>query len=78
MMKCPTCGAELGEGVSLCSHCGANLGPQGAASQPLWKRRVQELKWIIVAYIILSLACMSCACLVGYRTQWILWKLGLR
>ncbi|MBN1978310.1 MAG: zinc ribbon domain-containing protein [Anaerolineae bacterium] len=81
-MNCPKCGALVREGATFCNHCGAPLKtspeiPQGDATKPVWLRRVYELKWIILAYLIASVLCMSCACLLGYRTQWILWKLGL-
>jgi hypothetical protein len=73
-MECPNCGAELAEGAATCYRCGAELSPPKSR----FAMRLQELKWIIIVYVILSLACMSCACVLGYRTQWILWKLGLR
>ena len=82
-MSCPKCGATMREGAVLCDQCGASLEaregvPQGEVPRSRLMRRVDELKWIIVVYVILSLCCMSCACLLGYRTQWILWRLGLR
>jgi ribosomal protein L40E len=81
-MKCPKCGATNAKDAVHCEQCGASLHPAGAAPQApsssLLMARVGELKWIIVAYLVASLICMSCSCLLGYRTQWILWKLGLR
>jgi uncharacterized membrane protein YvbJ len=82
-MNCPECGREVREGAQFCNHCGARLNAewrpeQQERAEPRWKRRVYELRWIIVAYLVVSCVCMSCACLLGYRTQWILWRLGLR
>jgi uncharacterized membrane protein YvbJ len=81
-MKCPKCGATNAKDAARCKQCGARLQPAGAARQgassSLLMARVGELKWIIVAYLVASLFCMSCSCLLGYRTQWILWRLGLR
>lgn len=82
-MNCPKCGATLEEDAVLCHECGASLEvgadpPQGEAAGSRWMRRVAELKWIILFYLVMSVLCMSCACCLGYRTQWILWRLGLR
>jgi len=41
-------------------------------------RRIIEVKWIIVTYLAISTVCMSCGCLLGYRLNWILWRLNLR
>lgn len=82
-MDCPKCGATAEEGAVLCGECGASLEgladpPNGGAAGSLLMRRVSELKWIILFYLVMSVLCMSCACCLGYRTQWILWRLGLR
>jgi uncharacterized membrane protein YvbJ len=81
-MNCPKCGALVREGAGFCNRCGASLAvnaetPPEDKARPVWLKRVYELKWIILAYLIASVICMSCACLLGYRTQWILWRLGL-
>ena len=81
-MNCPECGATMREGASFCNQCGASLKAhegvsQGEVPRSHLMRRVDELKWIIVLYVILSLCCCACGCLLGYRAQWILWKLGL-
>jgi len=83
-MKCPKCGATTREGATFCNQCGASLEPAGeqaaaeSSVKPKWLRRVLELKWIIAVYLVVSVVCMACACLLGFRTQWILWTLGLR
>lgn len=82
-MNCPNCGATIQEGASLCDSCGAKLSthsepPQEGEARPLWMKRAYELRWIILAYLVASAVCMCCACLLGYRTNWILWQLGLR
>ncbi len=35
------------------------------------------LKKVIIIFAILFAVSLPCACLLGYRTQWIFWKLGL-
>jgi hypothetical protein len=37
-----------------------------------------DSKWIIIAFIVLFTITLPCACFLGYRTNWILWSLGLR
>lgn len=51
---------------------------QDAAEESRLKEILRETKWIIVAFLILCAVTLPCACCAGYRTQWILWKLGLR
>ena len=82
-MICPQCGGEMREGAQFCSQCGTSPNTQEGIQQeertrPRWVWRVNELRWVILAYVLASCVCMSCACLLGYRTQWILWRLGLR
>ena len=37
-----------------------------------------ETKWIIIAFVVLFVISLPCCCFLGYRTNWILWQLGLR
>ena len=59
-MNCPRCGAMLGEGVSICDHCGividesAIFGGPSYAPGPLPVRRMKTDRSIVV-YILLNL-----------------------
>ena len=80
-MDCPQCGAVNKEGAVQCAVCGAAMPagtepPQGGAGGSKFMSRLSELKWILIGYLIASVCCMSAACLLGYRFQWILWQLG--
>jgi len=82
-MNCPKCGAIMREDAHFCNQCGARLEghehvPKVEAPRSRLMSRIQELKWIIMIYVIMSLCCMSSAFFLGFRTNWILWKLGLR
>lgn len=37
-----------------------------------------ERKAIVVTFLILFAVSLPCCCLLGFRTNWILWQLGLR
>lgn len=37
-----------------------------------------EAKWLIIAFLVLFVISLPCCCFLGYRTNWILWQLGLR
>jgi len=50
----------------------------GEVSKPGLLSIVNDLKWIIVIYVFLVLCCGTGVFFLGYRTNWILWKLGLR
>jgi uncharacterized membrane protein YvbJ len=39
---------------------------------------LNDFKYLILIYVIFLLCCGSSALLLGFRTNWILWKLGLR
>jgi hypothetical protein len=85
-MICSVCGTVNREGAKFCNHCGKRMpiiepnqpvpAPQTSKSRVV--RILNELKWLIVIYLILSLCCGSTAFFLGFRTNWILWKLGLR
>ena len=82
-MKCPKCGAEMREGAHFCNQCGARFEqqtqiPHNASRQSRLLSIVQDMKWTIIIFAILSLCCMSSTFFLGFRTNWILWKLGLR
>ena len=82
-MQCPNCGAVNRESAKFCNLCGSKiLVSQPIPQEPVTKSRlmriVNELKWIIILYLLLSLCCGAGAFFLGYRTNWILWKLGLR
>ena len=82
-MDCKECGAAIEEGVTECAVCGATQDTGAAAPEPKSGRSslgqiLAEAKWIIVLFALWCLITLPCACCVGYRTQWILWKLGLR
>jgi hypothetical protein len=51
---------------------------QDAGEKSRLKEILSETKWIIVAFLILCAVTLPCACCAGYRTQWLLWQLGLR
>lgn len=83
-MQCPKCGAINRDNAKFCHQCGFSF-PIQHTSQPelvdkkaRLRYRIHQLKWFIIAYIILSLCCMSSSFFLGFRTNWILWKLGLR
>ena len=82
-MECSQCGASLREGATFCNKCGARLEAQARAPQErttldTWKETLMEMKWILLAFLVWCMVTCPCACFLGYRTQWILWKLGLR
>jgi uncharacterized membrane protein YvbJ len=82
-MDCPKCGAANKEGANQCVVCGESMPeernhPQRGTGSSIFMSRLSELKWILLGYLIASVCCMSAACLLGYRFQWILWQLGLR
>ncbi len=45
-------------------------------SQP--KTFWSETQWIIISLVILLVISLPCCFFLGYRTNWILWQLGLR
>lgn len=47
---------------------------RGNFLQNMWK----EGRAIIITFLVLFLITMPCCCFLGYRTNWILWQLGLR
>jgi uncharacterized membrane protein YvbJ len=82
-MQCPQCGASLREGAKFCNTCGARLEaqveiPPKRTALDAWKETLLEMKWVLLGFLILCMVTCPCACFLGYRTQWILWKLGLR
>jgi uncharacterized membrane protein YvbJ len=82
-MQCPQCGAPLREGAKFCNTCGTKLEAQAEVPQKrtalgVWKETLLGMKWILLAFLIWCMVTCPCACFLGYRTQWILWKLGLR
>jgi uncharacterized membrane protein YvbJ len=82
-MQCPQCGAPLREGAKFCNACGAKLEaqaevPQRRTALDTWKETLLGVKWILLAFLIWCAVTLPCACFLGYRTMWILWKLGLR
>ena len=52
--------------------------PQTPTAKPRMKTILTDLKWFIVIYVLLLLCCGSGVFFLGFRTNWILWKLGLR
>jgi hypothetical protein len=48
--------------------------PEKTTPKSFWA----ETKWIILIFLVLILISSSCCLLLGYRTNWILWQLGLR
>ena len=70
-MKCPNCAAENIEGAKVCVMCGTSL-------ESRFKVFFQETKWILLTFLILIIISMPCCAFLGYRTNWILWSLGLR
>jgi hypothetical protein len=49
-----------------------------AANGSQLQKLIAETKWIILVFVVWCVITLPCACFLGYRTQWILWKLGLR
>ncbi|MBN1814609.1 MAG: hypothetical protein JXA14_22405 [Anaerolineae bacterium] len=52
--------------------------PQSRTALDAWKETLLEMKWFLLAFLVWCMVTCPCACFLGYRTQWILWKLGLR
>jgi uncharacterized membrane protein YvbJ len=82
-MECPQCGAQLRAGAQFCNKCGARVEantepPQSRTAMDNWKGTLLEMKWVLLGFVIWCMVTCPCACFLGYRTQWILWKLGLR
>ncbi|MDF1514425.1 MAG: zinc ribbon domain-containing protein [Anaerolineae bacterium] len=82
-MRCSKCGIENRQDAKFCNHCGYRF-PVTEATLPGTPKKSRlltilgEIKWILIIYVLLSLCCMSSVFFLGYRTNWILWKLGLR
>ena len=70
-MKCPVCATDNNEGTKICTTCG---NPLESRSQVFFR----ETKWIMLIFLILILVSIPCCAFLGYRTNWILWTLGLR
>lgn len=81
-MNCPQCGTLIPIGTSKCINCGAAVrtSDDSAANSDIksWAvAKFQEYKLLIIAFAVLCAVTLPCAFCIGYRAQWILWKLGL-
>jgi hypothetical protein len=50
---------------------------QNGVEETAGKKKLDS--WVrkaIIIFLVWCLVTLPCACLLGYRTQWILWKLG--
>lgn len=54
-MFCPKCGANIQDGSSFCTSCGASIVPKRQGSVPKKKRKSKWWIWLIVAFVIIGI-----------------------